>query len=167
MRAIIGKARTAFLILKKVWSSSEMGKSTKLRIFNADVKSVLLYGSETRRMTQTTLHQIQTFVISCLRKILCIRWPEKTSNVDLRKTIRDQCPHSSIEESGVGLATPSGSQAATSASRLRSEIHKRRQREEDPGHYSCFLPQRTTASLLEATGADHLHLLPDTCCWTE
>ena len=38
VRAIIGKARTIFLIPKEVWSSREIGKSTKLRIFNTNMK---------------------------------------------------------------------------------------------------------------------------------
>ena len=47
------------------------------------MKSVLLYGAETWRMTQTTLNKIQTFINTCLRRILRIRWPDKISNVDL------------------------------------------------------------------------------------
>ena len=43
----IGKARTAFTILRPVWKSKTISRKTKLRIFNTNVKSVLLYGSET------------------------------------------------------------------------------------------------------------------------
>ena len=73
VRARIGKGRTDFLILKKVWSSREMEKSTKLRIFNTNVKSVLLYGSKVWRMTQSALRRLQNFINSCLRKILGIQ----------------------------------------------------------------------------------------------
>ena len=83
MRARIGRARTAFLIIKKVWSSPEIGTSTNLRIFNTNVKSVLLCGLETWKMTKSTLNTLQTFMKGCLQKILCIRWPEKISNEDL------------------------------------------------------------------------------------
>jgi len=41
----IGKARTAFAILTPVWRSKVIPRKTKLRIFNTNVKSVLLYGS--------------------------------------------------------------------------------------------------------------------------
>ena len=71
-RARIGKAWTAFLLLKKVWSSRQIAKCTKLRIFNTHGKSVHLYGLETWKMTQTTLCKLQTFINSCLHKILCI-----------------------------------------------------------------------------------------------
>jgi hypothetical protein len=42
--ARIGKARTAIVMLKKLWASRQIGEMTKLRIFNSNVKSVLLYG---------------------------------------------------------------------------------------------------------------------------
>lgn len=40
----IGKARAAFLQLKKVWGSSELPRNTKIRIFNSLMKPVLMYG---------------------------------------------------------------------------------------------------------------------------
>ncbi len=45
--ARIGKARTAFVLLKNTWSSREISIATKLHIVNSNVKSVLMYGSET------------------------------------------------------------------------------------------------------------------------
>ena len=84
------------LILKKVWSSKEIGKSTKLKIFNTNGKSVLLYGSETRRMTPLTLHELQKSINSCLHKIICIRRPEKTTNEDLWRTADQEPVNSKI-----------------------------------------------------------------------
>lgn len=43
----IGKARTAFSMLKNIWSSKNIRITTKLRILNSNVKSILLYGAET------------------------------------------------------------------------------------------------------------------------
>jgi len=45
--ANIDKARAAFTMLRNIWKSKEIRTETKLRIFNSNVKSVLLYGSET------------------------------------------------------------------------------------------------------------------------
>nr|KAG5706650.1 hypothetical protein BaRGS_005720 [Batillaria attramentaria] len=45
--ARIGKARAAMVILKNIWASKVISTRTKLRIFNSNVKSVLLYGCET------------------------------------------------------------------------------------------------------------------------
>ena len=57
--------------------------STKLRIFNANVKTFLRYGSETWRISKTTLSKVQTFINKCLRRILRIRWPDTIKNEDL------------------------------------------------------------------------------------
>ena len=79
----ISKARAAFHILRNVWKSRIIGKTTKIRLFNTNVKSVLLYGAETWRMSKTTLKRIQTFVNQCLRTILGIQWMDKVGNKDL------------------------------------------------------------------------------------
>ncbi len=57
--------------------------TTKVRIFNSNIKSVLLYGSETWRMTKKTVQRIQTFINSCLKRIFRIWWPNKISNEEL------------------------------------------------------------------------------------
>ena len=79
----ISKARAAFRILKNMWKSRIIGKTTKILLFNTNVKSVLLHGAETWRMNNTTLKRIQTFVNQCLRKILGIQWMVKVGNKDL------------------------------------------------------------------------------------
>jgi hypothetical protein len=81
--ARIGKARASFIMLKNIWASKELSIKTKLRIFNSNVKSVLLYGCETWRTTKTIQRKLQTFVNSCLRRIYNIRWPERVRNEEL------------------------------------------------------------------------------------
>ncbi|VDO80521.1 unnamed protein product [Schistosoma margrebowiei] len=76
----IGKARTAFLQLKKIWNSKQLSTNIKVRIFNTNVKAVLLYGAETWRTTTTTIKKVQAFINSCLRKIPNIHWPDTISN---------------------------------------------------------------------------------------
>ena len=57
-KARIQKARVAFIMLRKLWRVEQIKINTKLRIFNSNVKAVLLYGSEIWRSTQKTdLHQ--------------------------------------------------------------------------------------------------------------
>ena len=83
--ARIGKARTAFAILRPVWRSKEgISRKTKLRIFNTNVKSVLLYGSETWRATKETSRKLQSFVSRCLRSIMGIHCPEVIRNEEPR-----------------------------------------------------------------------------------
>ena len=84
VRARIGKARAVFVQLKNIWSSKELSLKTGIRQFNTKVKSVLLYGSETWRTTVTTIKRVQTFINTCLRKILQIRWPDTYGRVPTR-----------------------------------------------------------------------------------
>ncbi|VDO59748.1 unnamed protein product [Schistosoma margrebowiei] len=72
VKARIGKARTAFLQLKNIWNSKKLSINIKVRIFNTNVKAVLLYGAEAWRTTTTTIKKVQVFINSCLRKILNI-----------------------------------------------------------------------------------------------
>ena len=79
-KAPIQKARVAFLMLSKIWKSKLIKLKTKMRIFNSSVKSVLLYSSETWRITKHTVNKIQTLVNRCLRRIMNVKWSDKVSN---------------------------------------------------------------------------------------
>jgi hypothetical protein len=46
--------------------NSRISTRTKLRIFRSNVKSALLYGSETWKVIKTTISKLQTFVNQCL-----------------------------------------------------------------------------------------------------
>jgi hypothetical protein len=50
--ARIQKVRGSFSKLRRVWLTKSLRKDTKVRIFNACVKSVLLYGRETWLVTK-------------------------------------------------------------------------------------------------------------------
>ena len=77
------KAQQAFAILKPIWRNKSLRTATKIRIFNSNVKSVLLYGSETWRITAASMKVIQVFLNRCLRNIIGIKWPIKISNQNL------------------------------------------------------------------------------------
>ncbi|VDP22316.1 unnamed protein product [Schistosoma margrebowiei] len=51
----IDKARAAYLQLKNIWNSKQLSTNTKVRIFNTNVKTVLLYGAETWRITKAII----------------------------------------------------------------------------------------------------------------
>ncbi|XP_062532890.1 uncharacterized protein LOC134201663 [Bombyx mori] len=55
----IRKARGAFAQLKPVWESSVMTRRIKLTLFDSIVKSVLLFGCETWRVTKTLTNRLQ------------------------------------------------------------------------------------------------------------
>ncbi|VDO51471.1 unnamed protein product [Schistosoma margrebowiei] len=80
VKARVGKAREAYLQLKNIGHSKRLPTNTKVRIFNTNVKTFLLYGAENWRTTNAIFQKIQVFINSCLRKMLRIRWPGTISN---------------------------------------------------------------------------------------
>ncbi|VDP03280.1 unnamed protein product [Schistosoma margrebowiei] len=57
----IGKTRAAYLQLKNIWNSKQLSTNTKVRIFNTNVKTVLLYGAETWRTTTAIIQKNKSF----------------------------------------------------------------------------------------------------------
>ncbi|VDO58926.1 unnamed protein product [Schistosoma curassoni] len=80
VKAWIGKATAAYLQLRNIWNSKQLPTNTKVRIFNTNVKTVLLYRPETWRTTKVIIQKIQVFINTCLHKILRIHCPETISN---------------------------------------------------------------------------------------
>jgi hypothetical protein len=81
----IQKARGVFARMSNIWRANYLSIKTKLRIFNACVKSVLLYRCETWFVTRSIERKLQSFINRCLRSILRIWWPKIISNEDLWK----------------------------------------------------------------------------------
>jgi len=81
--ARIKEAQQAFAILRPVWKLTAISTRTKLRIFNSNVKAVLLYGAETWKVTNSISRKIQTFINKCLRRILLLKWYDRVPNTDL------------------------------------------------------------------------------------
>ena len=80
----IKEARGAFGTVNTVWRSTANSNNTKIRIFNINVKSVLLYGCETWKLSKTIIYQLQFLVNRCIRRILKIFWPVQISNQELQ-----------------------------------------------------------------------------------
>jgi hypothetical protein len=59
---------------------------TRLKIFNSNMKAVLLYGCETWKITNSITQKLQSFINRCLRRILNVRWPDVISNIMLWET---------------------------------------------------------------------------------
>ena len=62
-----------------MWKNSRISTRSKLHIFHSNVKSVLLFGSETWKEMKTANSELHTFVNRCLRRILNNHWPEVIS----------------------------------------------------------------------------------------
>ena len=76
-------ARNAFAMLNPLWKSTKYSKTTKIRVFNSNVMSVLLYGAEMWKLNESDITRLETFQRKCLRRVLRIFWPMKVSNEEL------------------------------------------------------------------------------------
>lgn len=89
--ARIKKARAAFASLRNIWKNSQISQRTKIRIFNSNVKSVLLYASETWCVSAENTQRLQVFINRCLRYIIRAWWPHNwISNADLHRRCHQQ-----------------------------------------------------------------------------
>jgi hypothetical protein len=79
----IKKANGAFVQLNPVRRNHNISKRVKIRIFNTNVKSVLLYACETWKTTNQIIRRLQIFVDKCLRRIMNIKWIDKITNEEL------------------------------------------------------------------------------------
>ena len=72
----ISKAKQAFALLRPIWRTRSLSLHTKIRIFKSNVLSVLSYGSECWKTTNTIERKLEVFQNQCLRRILRIFWPK-------------------------------------------------------------------------------------------
>ena len=81
----IGKAASAFNNLNNIWKSRKISRTTKMKLYRSNVRTVLLYGAETWRTNKTIESKLRGFEGRCLRRILNIRWPQTISNKDVQE----------------------------------------------------------------------------------
>lgn len=77
------KAQIAFNKLNKSWRSNDISNKTKIKLFNSNIMSILLYGVETWTEETKAIQKLQVYINKSLRNILKIFWPNKISNVEL------------------------------------------------------------------------------------
>jgi len=92
----IGLASSVMGQLTSVWRQSRLSQRTKLRLYNALVVSVLLYGAETSTLTKSDEQKLESFQMSCLRRILGIRWFDFVPNVSVMNQTQQQSIHNRI-----------------------------------------------------------------------
>ena len=80
-------ASTALGKLQKVWTDKDITLTTKLRLVNALVYPVLLYGSEIWTIKTNDLKKLEAFEMRCYRKILNISWKDKIRNEEVLSRI--------------------------------------------------------------------------------
>ena len=70
----IAKARVAFANLRYLWRRREISLSIKVRVHNAVMLPILLYGSETWPLRAEDSRRISMFAHRCLRSIARVWW---------------------------------------------------------------------------------------------
>jgi hypothetical protein len=86
VRSRIAKAENAFALLTaRLWSIQRIDLSTKMRVYLAAVRPVLLYGCETWPMNIEDERRIQAFEYRCWRRILSITYLDRVSNEEVTR----------------------------------------------------------------------------------
>ena len=83
IKARLAKARNAFSNLNSIWRTNKYSLDLKLKIYNSNVKSILMYGAETWRFVRNDFNKLNVFHTKSLRRICKIFWPNRISNTDL------------------------------------------------------------------------------------
>jgi hypothetical protein len=86
----IKKVNGVFVQLYPVWRNLNISKEVKIRIFSANVKSVLLYACETWKTTNQITRRLQIFVNKCLRRIMNIKWTDEITKNYRESPIRSK-----------------------------------------------------------------------------
>ena len=79
----INKAINSYCSLRNIWKSNVYSLKTKVRLFNSNVISVLLYGCQSWRVNKNDMDKMDVFQTKCLRRICNIFRLNKISNEDL------------------------------------------------------------------------------------
>jgi hypothetical protein len=86
----IGLARGILQRLHKVWRSKEISRTTKVRIYETLVLSVLLYNSETWTLKETQKRRLRVFETTCLRRIEGVTRRDRIRNTEIYSRLRIQ-----------------------------------------------------------------------------
>jgi hypothetical protein len=96
--ARISKARIAFANLRHLWRQNGISLGLKGRVYQATVRSVLLYGCETWSLRAEDLRRLQVFDHRCLRSMAGIGWHKRIRNEVIRKRVFGDATGTSLEE---------------------------------------------------------------------
>ena len=79
-----GATRAFGTLRKRMWGRREISLKVKMKVFNALVIPVLLYGATAWALTKTEERRLDAFEMGMLRSILGIRWDDFIRNDDIR-----------------------------------------------------------------------------------
>lgn len=85
----IGKASTTFgRLSERVWKNNSLSLHLKIKVYEACILSILLYGSETWCTYHRHEHRLNTFHFRCLRSIIGITWKDHVPNSAILSTTK-------------------------------------------------------------------------------
>lgn len=80
------RARVAFLQLQNsLWRRSEISLQTKVRVYQASIRPILLYGCETWPLRCEDIRKLEAFDHWCLKIISKTKWIDRLSNAAVRQ----------------------------------------------------------------------------------
>ena len=99
INARIGKAATVMAKLnKRVWQNIHLTMNTRLKVYQACVTSILLYGSETWTPYARQEAKLNTFHLRCLRRILGITWQDRIPNTTVLEKAKCSSIHALLSQ---------------------------------------------------------------------
>jgi hypothetical protein len=87
IRSRVKQARKCIACLNGILWSKDIRKERKLDIYNALIKSSLLHGSETYRLTENNKRRVEATEMDALRRSSRISRKERIRNVTIRQQI--------------------------------------------------------------------------------
>ena len=82
-RRIAKASSTMSRLSKRVWDNKKVTKATKMKVYQACVISILLYGSESWATKAHQENQLESFHMRCLRRIFGIKWHDRVTNTEV------------------------------------------------------------------------------------
>ena len=96
----IAKASATFGRLRSnVWERKGLSLSTKLKVYKAAVLTTLLYASESWTVYSRHSKKLNHFHLSCLRKLLHIKWQDRIADTEVLKTTGQSTIHTMLLKS--------------------------------------------------------------------
>ena len=92
------KASVAFGRLRtNVWERNGIRLDTKLKVYKAVVLPFFIYACETWTVYQRHAKKLNHFILSCLKKLLKIRWQDKIPDTEVLKKAKMQSVHTLLK----------------------------------------------------------------------
>ena len=80
-----------------VWGRNGIKLDTKLKVYKAEVLQTLLYACDTWTVYQRHAKRLKHFHLSCLRKLLKIKWQDKIPDTEVLKKAGMQSMHTVLK----------------------------------------------------------------------